>query len=45
VGVAAASCSRFSARSRIECLPTEIPEFFEVDVTALDIHDAVTRRT
>ena len=25
----------------IECLPTEIPDFFEVDVTALDIHDAV----
>jgi large subunit ribosomal protein L25 len=25
----------------VECLPTEIPDFFEVDVTALDIHDAV----
>ena len=25
----------------LECLPTEIPEFIEVDVSALDIHDAV----
>src|SRR5262245_19284648 len=25
----------------VECLPTEIPEFIEVDVTALGIHDAV----
>lgn len=25
----------------VECLPTEIPEFIEVDVTGLDIHDAV----
>ena len=25
----------------VECLPTEIPEFIEVDVTALDVHDAV----
>jgi large subunit ribosomal protein L25 len=25
----------------VECLPTEIPEFIEVDVTALDIHDTV----
>lgn len=25
----------------VECLPTEIPEFFEVDVTELGIHDAV----
>jgi large subunit ribosomal protein L25 len=25
----------------VECLPTDIPQFVEVDVTALDIHDAV----
>jgi len=25
----------------VECLPTEIPEFLEVDVTALGIHDAI----
>ena len=25
----------------VECLPLEIPEFFEVDVTALDIHDVI----
>lgn len=25
----------------VECLPGDIPEFIEVDVTALDIHDAV----
>jgi large subunit ribosomal protein L25 len=25
----------------VDCLPTEIPEFIEVDVTALDIHDAI----
>ncbi len=25
----------------VECLPTDIPQFIEVDVTALDIHDAV----
>lgn len=25
----------------VECLPTDIPEFIEVDVTALNIHDAV----
>ncbi len=25
----------------VECLPTEIPEFLEVDVTGLSIHDAV----
>jgi large subunit ribosomal protein L25 len=25
----------------VECLPTEIPEFIEVDVTALGIHDAI----
>jgi large subunit ribosomal protein L25 len=25
----------------VECLPTEIPEFIEVDVSALGIHDAV----
>jgi large subunit ribosomal protein L25 len=26
---------------QVECLPTEIPEFIEIDVTALDIHEAV----
>src|SRR5262245_33660942 len=26
---------------RVECLPTEIPEFVEVDVTPLGIHDAL----
>lgn len=25
----------------VECLPSDIPQFIEVDVTALDIHDAV----
>jgi large subunit ribosomal protein L25 len=25
----------------VECLPTEIPEFFEVDVSALGIHEAI----
>lgn len=25
----------------VECLPTDIPEYIEVDVTALNIHDAV----
>lgn len=25
----------------VECLPTDIPQFIEVDVTGLDIHDAV----
>jgi large subunit ribosomal protein L25 len=25
----------------VECLPTEIPDFIEVDVTALDIHDSL----
>ncbi len=25
----------------VECLPTDIPQFIEVDVSALDIHDAV----
>ena len=25
----------------VECLPTEIPDFIEVDVTALHIHDAI----
>lgn len=25
----------------VECLPTEIPEFIEIDVSGLDIHDAV----
>src|ERR1700719_2055064 len=25
----------------VECLPMEIPEFFEVDVTALGIHDVI----
>jgi large subunit ribosomal protein L25 len=28
----------------VECLPTEIPEFLEVDVTHLGIHDAVHAR-
>lgn len=26
---------------RVECLPTEIPEFIEIDVTPLGIHDAL----
>ena len=26
---------------QVECLPTEIPEFIEIDVSGLDIHDAV----
>jgi len=25
----------------VDCLPTEIPEFIEIDVSALDIHDAI----
>ncbi len=25
----------------VECLPSDIPEFIEVDVTSLDIHDAI----
>jgi len=25
----------------VECLPSDIPQFIEIDVTALDIHDAV----
>jgi large subunit ribosomal protein L25 len=30
-----------SARARGRCLPTEIPEFIEVDVTPLAIHEAI----
>ena len=42
VGVAAGGILQPILREiEVECLPTEIPEFIEVDVSALGIHDAV----
>ena len=37
----AVSCSRLCARSRSNAFPMDIPEFFNVDVSGLDIGDSI----